>query len=102
MNIDAFRTKHGGTCRDARCGRPIFFVRNATTGKSSPLDWDPAPEGNCHLVEQPQGQPDAGELRYVVGGVKPQGVARFTNHFGTCKAREAFGGRAAARSGERD
>jgi hypothetical protein len=77
-----------GRCRAATCGAPFVWSTNDKTGKASPIDPDPVPNGNIRLL---------GNGRHRVMGQREleadtQGE-RFVNHFMTCPERNQFGGR---------
>jgi hypothetical protein len=66
-------------CRS--CGAWVFWLRNESTLKVSPIDAEPSPLGNCEVLSDSRFQ-TFGPL--VAQLARNEGKRLHTNHFATC------------------
>lgn len=69
-----------GTCK--RCGRAVFWLQNASTGKTAPIDAEPtiAPRSGNVVIDH-----EARTYRVVAAA-----PGLFVSHFATCPAARKF------------
>jgi hypothetical protein len=71
-------------CRS--CHRPIIWAVNGKTGKSMPVDADPADNGNIELLPRAGAAPEA-----VVHAQPPMlATGLYLSHFATCPDRDRW------------